>query len=246
MVHDELDMLELRLRELAGRVHRHVIVEAPLTHRGIPKPLHYEANAARFAPWADRITHVVADLPDSPDPWAREHAQRDAALTALDGDDDDLVLIADVDEIPSPAALLSIPQAAFALNMRMAMYAVDWVYPERHPCSVLATVGHVRAAGSLSKVRDSRNDMPVIEDGGWHLTWLGGVAAQRRKLDRDCHGGDGSRTAYEDSLIRKGRCYREGLHHSGRLRMIPAEVDETWPRPVYQGQCPPEWYRPRT
>jgi hypothetical protein len=243
MVHDELDMLEVRLRELAGRVDWHVIAESPVDHRGRAKPLHYRENAARFAPWADRIVYVMAGLPDSPDPWVREHAQRDLALPVVTGGDDDLVLICDVDEFPSPAALRSIPETAFALNMRMAMYAVDWLYPEKHLCSVLAKLGHVREAGSLAKVRDARYDMKVIEDGGWHLTWLGGVAAQRRKLDRDCHT---DRTAYESSLIRKGRCYREGIHHSGKLRMIPAEVDETWPRMIYEGQCPREWYRPRT
>lgn len=243
MLHDELDMLELRLRELDGLADYHVITESPVTHRGAPKPLHYQASAERFSKWAGRIVHVVADLPDSPDPWVREHAQRDAALSALqDAADDDLVLIADIDEIPSPAALEARPEHAAALSMRMAMYAVDWEYPQRHLCSVLARLGECRKAGGLGTVRDGRYQMPVIGDGGWHLTWLGGVAAQRAKLDRDCHT---DRTAYEDSLIRKGRCYREGIHHSGRLRMIPADVDETWPEMIYKRECPREWFRPR-
>ena len=44
MFRDELDMLECRLRELEDVVYRHVLVEAPVTHRGDPKPLYYAEN----------------------------------------------------------------------------------------------------------------------------------------------------------------------------------------------------------
>ena len=104
MLRDELEMLECRLRELDGKVHKTVLVESRTTHRGDPKPLHYMDNRERFAPWADRIIHITADLPMHPDPWVREHSQRDAALRGLaDADPGDMVLIADVDEIPSAA-----------------------------------------------------------------------------------------------------------------------------------------------
>ena len=103
MIRDELDMFQLRLEEMAGYDVRHVVVESRVTHQGVPKPLHFTENQGRFKPWADRIVHIVAeDLPDAEDPWVREHAQRDRALAALaDADPRDLVLISDVDEIPS-------------------------------------------------------------------------------------------------------------------------------------------------
>ena len=59
---DELDLLEARLIELDSAVYRHVLVEAPVTFQGTPKPLHYLENQDRFAPWKDKIIHVVADL----------------------------------------------------------------------------------------------------------------------------------------------------------------------------------------
>ena len=59
---DELDLLEARLTELDSAVYRHVLVEAPVTFQGGPKPLHYLENRDRFAPWADKIIHVTADL----------------------------------------------------------------------------------------------------------------------------------------------------------------------------------------
>ena len=106
MFRDELDMLEMRLHELDGKVDRHVIVESPFTHRGIAKPLVFHANKERFRPWLDRITYLVAE-PDAAAPWAVEHAQRDHVWPYLDtmGADGDIVLICDVDEIPSAQAL---------------------------------------------------------------------------------------------------------------------------------------------
>ena len=241
MLRDELEMLECRLRELDGKVHKTVVVEARTTHRGDPKPLHYMDNRERFAPWADRIIHVVADLPVHPDPWVREHSQRDAALRALtDADPGDMVLIADVDEIPSVAALEARPDGAAALSMRLAMYAVDLLYPQDHLCSVIARAGVI--GSSLASVRDSRYSMPVIRDGGWHLTWLGGVEGQREKLRVTCHT---EMTAYEYSLLYDGKCYNDGIHHSGQFQMVPVDVDETWPRWIYERKCPANWFRPR-
>ena len=61
MLGTETDMLECRLREFEDKDCRHVVVESQATHRGAPKPLHYAENKERFAPWSDRIIHVIAD-----------------------------------------------------------------------------------------------------------------------------------------------------------------------------------------
>jgi Glycosyltransferase family 17 len=240
MFGSELDMLEVRLREFGDRDVQHILVEAPVTHRGDPKPLFYAAHKDRFAPWAHRITHVVAAGLDAPmDSWAREHAQRDAAMRALrDAADDDVVLISDVDEFPPwPLPALD-PVVAF--RMRLFMYAVDWQYPELHHCAVAARWGTVKNRG-LAAVRDGRYGYPAV-DGGMHLTWLGGIEEQREKLRVTCHT---EMSADEYERIWSGACYERGEHHSGTCQMIPAEVDETWPRQIWQRKCPPSWFRPR-
>jgi hypothetical protein len=242
MFRDELDMLEVRLHDLDGRVDAHVLVESPVTHRGDPKPLHYQENRDRFAPWAGKIIHVAAnDLPDHPDPWLREHRQRDAAMWALRdrAAGDDIVLISDVDEfVPWP---FPVPEPAVAFSQRLAMYAADWLYPQEHVCTVAARWDHVAAAGSLARVRDSRHSYPLVR-GGWHLTWLGGVEAQREKLGVHCHL---EMRPDEAERIASGRAYRNGEHQSGDCLMIPVDVDETWPERIWRRQCPESWFRPR-
>ena len=58
---NELDILELRLRELAPVVDRFVIAEATKTFANEAKPVHFAENRARFAEFLPKIVHVVKD-----------------------------------------------------------------------------------------------------------------------------------------------------------------------------------------
>jgi beta-1,4-mannosyl-glycoprotein beta-1,4-N-acetylglucosaminyltransferase len=105
---NELDLLELRLRELDPLVHRFVLVEAPQTFTGLPKPLHFKQNRDRFARFLPKIIHVELEEfpPGLSSAWDREYISRRAIIRGLnDAGPDDMVLISDVDEIPKPKAL---------------------------------------------------------------------------------------------------------------------------------------------
>jgi len=99
---NELELLELRLHELAGVVDKFVLVEATRTHTNKPKPLHYQENRARFSAFHDKIIHVIVDdLPQSADAWIPENFQRNCVARGLTGcRPDDFVLVSDLDEIP--------------------------------------------------------------------------------------------------------------------------------------------------
>jgi beta-1,4-mannosyl-glycoprotein beta-1,4-N-acetylglucosaminyltransferase len=99
---NELELLELRLHELAGVVDKFVLVEATQTHTNQPKPLHYQENRARFSAFHDKIIHVIVDdLPQSSDPWIPENFQRNSIARGLTHcRPDDFVLVSDLDEIP--------------------------------------------------------------------------------------------------------------------------------------------------
>ena len=177
LFNDELDMLETRLTELDGSgVYRHILVEAPWDHHGRPKPLHYADNRERFAPWNNRITHVALPFEDGwqVSPWAREHIQRGwtwEGLGKAGAAQDDTVLICDVDEIPSRAAVACRPGPFTSLKMRLHPYAVDWLADVPWQGAVAARAGSVSC---FTTARDRRAAYPVVGDGGWHFTWLGG------------------------------------------------------------------------
>lgn len=109
---NELDILDIRLNVLAPVVDKFVLVEAVRRHSGEPKELYFEKNKQRFAPFLEKIIHVVVDdepelPPDCPKliaAWAYENHQRNAIVRGLKGvRDDDVVIISDLDEIPNPA-----------------------------------------------------------------------------------------------------------------------------------------------
>ena len=243
MFRNELDVLQMRLEEMQHLDVTHVLAEATQDHQGHPKPLHYRDNLEAFEPWADRIRHVVVtDLPDDPNPWVREHAQRDAALGAIpDAHDDDLLLIADVDEIPAPALfeVAATARLPAALEQQVMAFAVDWAHvPEL--TSVITTVGHARQAGSLAAIRDQRGTFPVIRNAGWHFSWIGGAEASLEKLDAFCHL-EARQIVYDG--ITSGDFIERGLWNVAPLK--PVDVDETWPAMIRERRCPPEWFRPR-
>lgn len=248
MFNNELDMLECRLTEMQDYDVTHIIVEAFETHRGEKKPLWYATESGdRFKKWQHHIKNLIVGSHDlcGMAPWGREHYQRDAALMALAGDPDDLVLIADVDEIPSSAVLGWEGAGAAAVRMRVCIYAVDWEVPQEVLPPQCVVARHDWLAGkSLAAVRDARASYPVISDGGWHLSWLGGPEKQREKLETaSCHSTEIDATP-EGDLIRSGARWRTS-QDGGGLPVVPVDVDETWPRYIYERRCPENWFRPR-
>ena len=132
---NELDILEIRLNTLNDVVDKFVIVEAPWTFTGIPKPLYFDENKKRFAPFLNRIIHIIAsDPPTSPtatnreNAWIRESWQRNQLAQGLtDATPEDLLIISDLDEIPDPTIIKKISLSndldKKILNLNLRSYA---------------------------------------------------------------------------------------------------------------------------
>lgn len=247
MINDEFDMLECRLTELQGIPNLVTIcVEADVDHQGHPKPYAVSDNLDRFAPWAERL-HVVraSGLPtvaDDPDPWAREHAQREytfEGLRELGASATDVVFHGDVDEIPTAVTARNIrPRGFMAFDQTLYCFAVDWQHPERWRGTVAGTVAKIESFGYM---RDCRNVAPAIPNGGWHLSWLGGKDQNLKKLGSFCHPEIAGRAL---DGIESGQWLDQGWHVDGK-KLSPVDVDETWPRWIAEGNAPASWFRRR-
>ena len=256
----ELDMLECRLTELQDcDIYRHVIVEGTTTFQGGPKPLYYPEHRARFTPWADRIRYV-AMTPSTDHPgkqpgeaWAREHSSRQATWKGLqDADPGDVVIHGDVDEIPSPEAVKLLPalhHTPCKLALRWAHFAVDWLTPWVWPAPSIMRFGQV---GDFTFLRE--HGWPIADLGvpaGWHLTWLGGPDAIVRKVNSFSHT---ERIEEITAGAKEGKYYERGLLWAGGIpdgtihpetQLAAVDVDDSWPRWVYERKCPDNWFRPR-
>jgi hypothetical protein len=212
ILHDELDLLELRLRELDEVVDRFVVVEATETFRGQPKPLHLAESGERFASWRGRVSHVATGLPGA-DPWERETWQRDAILAGLhDARPDDLVVISDVDEIPRPSTL-----AAVANGDRVPVRLLTSLRYYHLDLEVLHEKVHqpvVVRYGDLASPQQARvAEYPGVPGGGWHASFLGGVEAIQRKLRSYAHS---EHEALADQPTEIAACIQQGRDLFGR------------------------------
>lgn len=261
MFSNELDMLECRLMEAQEQDVHHVLIEAPWDHRGNAKPLYYAEHQSRFAPWKDRITHIVADIPGpgDRDPWDREHAQREHLWAGLnDAEPNDMVLLCDVDEIPSKRAYrLQGTGEMVALNMRLSMFAVDWVVakPPETRIAIAAPFRTLRIPAFQFRDNRVRSGLRALDGMGWHFTWLGGPDAIRAKAAQFCH------LELQDMILKaneEGLLYERGMTWYAdqddyaeyppkrpHASMVPATIDDTWPRYIREGRCPDSWFRPR-
>lgn len=192
MFSGELDVLECRLATLEYFMSlHHVIVEARVDNHGREKPLCGQSDEAirRLWRWRNRITYLAVDDLPGPGPWDRERQLRDKAMEILikRARPDDIVLIADADEIPSHRALCSHVHEPMTLLMRDIAITLDRAWPERQPTSVIVPWHLCVVQDGLSLARSDRDKYPTIDEAGWHLSWLGGPEAVERKLAMHCH-----------------------------------------------------------
>ena len=98
---DEDFLLNLRLNTLDKFVDFFVIIEGNKTWQNNAKNFRFDLN--KFQKFKNKIIYVpVDDLPDGDDPYLRENHQRNSIVRGLDkAEDDDLIIISDLDEIPN-------------------------------------------------------------------------------------------------------------------------------------------------
>lgn len=241
----ELDLLECRLTELHDYVHRFVIAESPVTYTGLRKPLHYAENAERFAPWAGKITYVVADTSSHQTAPSRENAQRNALAEGLTGfGAGDILITGDADEIPHPHDLEALAAGDGPWRARKIMH-------RHHPVAVnLADStpwgGYVPHLGpevpDMMELRQRLHSrlIPGTQGRGWHFSWLGGPAAMTAKAATLCE------PDYLPRMLNGAAGFYAMRVNpgSGDRNLTLADIDATWPRYMQERKGPPSWYWP--
>lgn len=241
----ELDLLEMHLMEMDPFVDYFILVESEKTFQGEAKPLYYADNKERFRRWNDKIICLRPQLPEADSPWVLEHASREEIWRALDQFSDDTIVIhGDVDEIMSRNVGLNLQyiierNKIYSLNQKLYSMAIDWLYPILWQGTVFARKGAIKHLSMLD-VRNHRIWGQKISD-GWHFTWLGGSEFIERKAKSFSHIEDNIQSYIKEM---GSRLYSEGFHVLGE-KLLPVEVDETYPEYIRLSKCPTTWYRPR-
>lgn len=204
---NELELLKIRCEILKELNPIHILVESPTTHTGDPKPLYYMENRELFSGY--NIVHVVADLPNTGDPWVNENSQRDSIIAGIAGEDiydDDVVIVSDLDEIPRPGTIKQFDadkMLVAALKMDKFSYYLNCLECAQGWESAKVTSWKYLKTTTPQKLRVD-GFKTIMLDAGWHWSWLGGVDKIMEKFQSFAHQeSNNSQFADPDKIERK-------------------------------------------
>ncbi|KAG0035430.1 hypothetical protein BGZ81_007974 [Podila clonocystis] len=189
----ELDMLEIRMRELWDVVDHFIIVESNVTYTGLPKELSFAKNRKRFEFAESKILYKNFIMPTTPveSSWDRELWVRDG-VTELFKEyglrDGDIFISADLDEVPYAHTIelyKSCEGVPDALHLQLQHYVYSFEFPSPgekiwktfvHKWSPTAKYSRLQSSGEL------------LTDAGWHCSFcFRHIADFKFKVDAYSH-----------------------------------------------------------
>lgn len=254
LFYNELDILEIRLKELYDIVDCFVIAESNLTFTGLPKEYTFEKNKERFAPYLDKIRHFkIEDGPDTTDPWERERHQRRALGRGLTGvNPEDWVIISDADEVPRASLVQSVkngeidhrrilcfvPQFNFRLNyMKVVPNA-------KHSQMMFIKFKYFTDTYTERKYSffwvPKPEDTVAVDHAGWHFTFFGNDAHCLKKIGSYSHTEANTENVRNNFNIENMIKNRHGFdvfnNPNDNETFEPVIIDDYFPKAVYQDQ----------
>ena len=223
MYFDEDLLLDLRLNSLDKFVKKFVITEATYTHNGNKKELKFDIN--KFQKFKDKIIYLVVDNQPNNildliegeskekrgeklilNGMARDYFQRENLKRGLiDIDDEDLVLISDLDEIPNFQELnfTRIKNNILIFEQKMFYYKLNLFYSDFTWLGSKATKYKNFVSPQWLRNIKGRNyprwridtwfskkkysNLLFIKNGGWHFTCLRTPEELEKKLLNFAH-----------------------------------------------------------
>ena len=196
LFYNELEILNIRLHEMYEHVDKFVLVESVETFRGNPKPLYYAENKALFAPFADKIIHIVVEEKlDTPSAWDREYFQRNQIMRGLKGcAPEDVIFISDVDEIVrgnKVSYLVNLVSSDYKRLRPFVTYVPVFCFYlnrfERNDYCTVATSHYNLSLHSPQHCRTRKSYFTKVQNTGWHFTSIGKAENFINKIQNYSH-----------------------------------------------------------
>jgi beta-1,4-mannosyl-glycoprotein beta-1,4-N-acetylglucosaminyltransferase len=206
--YNEIDLLKYRINLLKDVVDYVVLVESTHTHVGNEKILYFDEFKKEFPSYDNsRIIHVIVDdfphkAPDiqllqhySGQQWVNERFQRNCVSRGLeqipDLENDDVIVVTDLDEIPDPRTLQKIKNGEIDvtinhMEMTMYYYNLNTKLPNVWTPGFLCKYG-IFDPNSNPDIRGSNFNTSTIKNSGWHLSYFGNISFIQNKLRQFGH-----------------------------------------------------------
>lgn len=120
--------------------------------------------------------------------WGREIYQRESMINGLlQCDDHDMIIFSDADEIPNPLCLKNLDHSkVYELKQNMFYYNVNTLKERFWSGSKIISWQKIKN-NSINDLRQNKLTTEIVENGGWHLSFMGGKERIIEKLDAYSH-----------------------------------------------------------
>lgn len=200
--YNELELLYYRLNILYDKVDYFILVESTKTHKGADKPLYYNENKHIYKKFEDKIIHIITeDLKSEPlslnEVWLNENNQRNSIDKGIqqiilnmrneDLDNNDLIIISDIDEIPSPLIFDNLKSNS-SLEQDFYYYNLHTKNKKKwYASKVVDYESYKNVFHSKPNIIRFYNFYNIIQNAGWHLSYFGDENFIQNKLLNFAH-----------------------------------------------------------
>lgn len=176
LFNNEVDMLTIRWKELYPYITEFVLLESNSTFTGLPKPSYFANHRGEFEFVESRLTYgqIPGRFRRGENPFVEEAYQRlalDYLLKQAGIQDDDLLIMSDVDEIPSRHTINLLrwcDDIPSVLHLRLKNYLYSFEFLVDND-SWRASV-HRYQSGKTRYAHYRQSDT-ILADAGWHCSF---------------------------------------------------------------------------
>jgi len=243
---NEDHIADLRFNILNNFVDSFVIVESTVNHQGESKKLHFDMN--KYKKFKNKIKYIVVD--DTPNNIKKPHVggeslveqhQRNSIMKGLkNANDNDLIILSDVDEIPDLNKLNLFNKKNYAVfSQKMFMYKLNLLNLDENNWhgSKICLKKKFKSPQWLRNLKfkkypfwrfDKPRNIQIIQNGGWHFAFLQNPENISKKIKSFAHGEFHKKHLVDEKNIQLKIEKGEDVFDRGyKIRKV--ELDESFP-----------------
>ena len=250
---NEEHIADLRFNILNEFVDHFVIVESTVNHQGKTKKLHFDIN--QYKKFKSKIIYIVVD--DTPENIKKPHLggeslveqhQRNSIERGLKNcEDNDLIILSDVDEIPDLKKLNIFNKNNYAVfSQKMFMYKINLLNLDENNWhgSKICLKKNFKSPQWLRNLKfkkypfwriDKPKNLQIIEDGGWHFSFMQNPENISKKIKGYAHGEfNKDHIAKEESIRSKIEKGEDIFQRGYKIKKI--QIDSTFPKYIVENK----------
>jgi len=250
---NEDHVLDLRLNILDEFVNYFVIVESTTDHQGNEKKLNFDQK--KFNKFKNKIIYIVVD--DATNSIKKKHMwgeslieqhQRNSIMKGLKNcDDNDLIILSDVDEIPNLNELNKYNKKNYGVfSQKMYNYKLN-LFNETESNwlgSKICLKKNMKSPQSLRNLKfkkypfwriDKPKNIQIIENGGWHFAYLQNPENIIKKIKSFSHGEFNKPDIINKNNIEEKIKMKKDIFNRN-LIFKKVEIDDTFPKFIIENK----------